>query len=90
MYSGFIQIESGAEKLHVSYIGLAASLINRPVLDNTTAFFGFQLPGILNPSGQLQTGPANYTFTNGDVPKLIFRWVPQFIIVVLWSDEDHL
>lgn len=90
MYSGFIQIEGGAEKLHVSYLGLAASLISRAVLDNTTAFFGFQLPAILNPSGQVQTGSANYTFTGGDVPKIIFRWVPQCIIVALLSDEDHL
>jgi hypothetical protein len=73
VYSGFIQIQDGTEILHVSYMGLAASLINRAVLDNTSAFFGYQLPAILTPGGQVQSGSAKYTFTNGDVPKIIFR-----------------
>ena len=73
VYSGFIQVTDGTEKLHVSYIGLAASLINRPVLDNTNTLFGFKLPAILTSSGQVQSGPTTYTFKNGNVPKIILR-----------------
>ena len=63
----------GTEKLHVSYIGLAASLINKQVLDNTKTILGYQLPAMLTSSGHVQSGPTTYTFKNGNVPTVIFR-----------------
>ncbi|TFK44150.1 pyrolysin [Crucibulum laeve] len=72
-YSGFIQIESGADKTHVTYLGLAASLKDKQVVDNTDEFFGEVIPAILDPAGDVQAGPANYTFVGEDVPTLLFR-----------------
>ncbi|KAK0194981.1 subtilisin-like protease [Armillaria mellea] len=58
VYSGFIQVSSGNETTHVSYMGLAASLKDQQV----------------NADGHVQTGAINYTFTNGNhYPSLLFR-----------------
>lgn len=73
VYSGFIQVTDGIENLHVSYLGLAASLLNRPILDNTSAFFGFQIPAMVSSTGKVLSGPTTYTFKNGNVPEIIFR-----------------
>jgi Fn3-like domain len=73
VFSGFIQITSGTERLHVTYIGLAASLKDKQVVDNTNTFFGVPIPAILDPSGNIQAGPRNYTFANSDVPTVLFR-----------------
>ncbi|KAK2464348.1 hypothetical protein APHAL10511_003805 [Amanita phalloides] len=75
VYSGFIEIDSGTERLHVTYLGLAASLKNKQVVDDTSTFFGFGLPAVSKPNGQVQSGPTNYTFIHGNVPKLLFRLV---------------
>ncbi|KAM6501852.1 pyrolysin [Amanita muscaria] len=76
VYSGFVQIDGGIdESLHVPYIGLAASLQDKQVLDTTSYYFGIQLPGLLDTNFNPQTGPANYTLTNGDAPTLLFRLV---------------
>ena len=73
VFSGFVQVDSGDESLHVTYLGLAASLKDKQIVDNTAAFFGFKLPALLNKSGQAQLGPANYSFVSGDVPKVLLR-----------------
>jgi hypothetical protein len=76
VFSGFIQITSGTERHHVTYIGLAASLKDKQVIDNTDSFFGVPIPAINDPSGSIQTGPRNYTFVNSDFPTVLFRSVP--------------
>ncbi|KAK0476848.1 subtilisin-like protease [Armillaria novae-zelandiae] len=74
VYSGFIQVSSGSETTHVSYMGLAASLKEQQVIDNTDFLFGVPLPLILDANGHVQIGPINYTFaTNNDYPSLLFR-----------------
>ncbi|PBK73462.1 pyrolysin [Armillaria solidipes] len=74
VYSGFIQISSGSETTHVSYMGLAASLKDQQVVDNTDFLFDVPLPLILDTYGHVQTGPINYTFANSnDYPNLLFR-----------------
>jgi hypothetical protein len=73
VYSGFIQLTSGTERLHVSYLGVAAALKNKQVLDNTDEFFGVPLPALLNAQGDLQDTPTNYTFVNGDFPAVLSR-----------------
>ncbi|KAF9467399.1 pyrolysin [Collybia nuda] len=75
IFSGFIQVSSGTEKLHVSYLGLAASLKNKHIIDNTDTFFGVQLPAVLDSTGNVQTSPVNYTFAGNDFPTLLFRLV---------------
>jgi len=76
VYSGAIEItSSGSDVTHVSYLGLAASLKDKQVVDNTDTFYGVKLPAILNGERAVQTAPTNYTFANGDFPSLLLRLV---------------
>ncbi|KAK7473132.1 hypothetical protein VKT23_001233 [Stygiomarasmius scandens] len=75
VYSGFIHVVSGTENLHVTYVGLGASLKDAQVLDDTDAFFGENIPAIIDAAGDFQNGPTNYTFDadTGDFPVLLWR-----------------
>lgn len=73
VYSGFIEITDGTQNFHVTYLGLVGSLIDKQVVDNTDFFFGVPIPAILDSLGNVQEGPANYTFVNEDVPTLLWR-----------------
>ncbi|KAL0572699.1 hypothetical protein V5O48_009273 [Marasmius crinis-equi] len=76
--SGFIRISpDGDAPLHVSYLGLAASLRDKQVLDTTDVFFGITLPALLNARGDVQEVPTNYTFNSdtADFPTVFFRLV---------------
>ncbi|KAK7473124.1 hypothetical protein VKT23_001225 [Stygiomarasmius scandens] len=75
VYSGFIHVVSGSEDLHVSYVGLGASLKNAQVLDDGDEFFGIKYPFILSAVSGQQTGPTNYTFdpATQDFPLLLWR-----------------
>jgi hypothetical protein len=76
VYSGAIEItSSGSDVTHVSYLGLAASLKDKQVVDNTDKFFGFKLPAVLDAAQAVQTAPRNYTFANSDFPSLVWRLV---------------
>jgi len=76
VYSGAIEItSSGSDITHVSYLGLAASLKDKQVVDNTDKFYGYKLPAILDGERAVQTAPKNYTFANGDFPSLLWRSV---------------
>lgn len=73
IFSGFIQISSKTENLHVSYLGLAGALKDQQVVDPTTFFFGVPTPVLLNSYGNVQTLPTNYSFNGQDFPSLLFR-----------------
>ncbi|KAK0462601.1 subtilisin-like protease [Desarmillaria tabescens] len=73
VYGGFIQVISGSEIVHATYLGLAASLYDKQVIDDTDFFFGVDLPVILDADGSVQTNPTNYTFSTSDYPSLLFR-----------------
>ncbi|ESK92042.1 hypothetical protein Moror_10326 [Moniliophthora roreri MCA 2997] len=75
IYSGFIQVDSENESLHVSYMGVAGSLVEKQILDTNATLSGFPLPAVVNASGDPQEGPRNYTFneTAGDYPTIIAR-----------------
>ncbi|KAJ7263768.1 hypothetical protein C8J57DRAFT_1230964 [Mycena rebaudengoi] len=73
VYSGFIEITSGTEKVHATYLGLAASLRDKQVVDNTDAVFGVELPVILDQDQNVQEGPANYTLVGDDAPLVFWR-----------------
>jgi hypothetical protein len=75
VYSGFIQIKSASETLKVTYLGVAARLKDKTVLDTSNKFFGFPLPALVNASGAPQTGEATYTLANKDVPTVMWRLV---------------
>ena len=74
LYSGFIEIAAPSENLHVTYIGLAASLKDKQVVDNSDIFFGAKIPALLDSQGDVQTTPTNYTFVGADVPTLLWRY----------------
>lgn len=76
VFSGFIEVEgsSVSDSFHVSYLGLAAGLKDKQVIDDTDHIFGIKLPALLNEKGTLQTSPRNYTFVNEDAPSLLERF----------------
>jgi len=75
VFSGFIQVggPTAADTAHVSYLGLAGSLKDKQVLDDTDVFFGVKIPALLDSAGNVQSGPVNYTFANDDAPTLLWR-----------------
>ncbi|KAJ7723517.1 subtilisin-like protease [Mycena metata] len=73
VYSGFIHVTSGNDSVHATYLGLAASLKDKQVIDNTDFIFGFTLPLILDASGNPQNASVNYTFVGTDAPTILWR-----------------
>ncbi|TFK18824.1 peptidase [Coprinopsis marcescibilis] len=74
VYSGFIHISSPGENHRVTYLGLAASLKDKRVLDDYDEWAEETLPAVVAATtGEVQTGPANYTFAEGDIPVLVYR-----------------
>lgn len=73
IFSGFIDIASVNETFHVSYVGLAASLKDAQVVDNSDVFFGVNLPALGASNGSFILGPANFTFVGDDFPTLVMR-----------------
>ncbi|KAJ7594531.1 subtilisin-like protease [Mycena floridula] len=74
-YSGFVHITSDTDDVHVTYLGVAATLKDKQVLDDTDFFFGFPVPLILDASGNIQEDPTNYSFVGDDFPAIIWRQV---------------
>ncbi|KAK0437979.1 pyrolysin [Desarmillaria tabescens] len=73
VFSGFINIVGANETLHVTYLGAAAALKDRTIIDDTDSYFGVTLPVILGGAGNVQTDPTNYTLVGGDIPTAVFR-----------------
>lgn len=73
VYSGFIKVAGQSESVQVSYSGVAASLLNKRVLDTTANFFGSPLPYILQPDKTIQKATRTYTFQNNDYPRIYLR-----------------
>ncbi|KAK7019409.1 hypothetical protein VNI00_018064 [Paramarasmius palmivorus] len=62
VYSGFIQLTDEEEQLHVAYLGLAATLYDKKVMDDTD-FLGLQFPLLVKDSDEIDV-PTNFTFDN--------------------------
>jgi hypothetical protein len=73
VYSGWVTIISSTESLQVPYLGAAAALKDKRVLDTSDYYFDITLPAILDANGNPQTEPTNYTFTDSDYPSLLAR-----------------
>lgn len=84
VYSGFIQAISGSETVHATYLGLAASLYDKQVIDDTDHLLGFVLPAIVNADGDVQEEPTNYTFIEGDFPSVLFRCGDELFWRFIW------
>ncbi|KAG8903005.1 hypothetical protein FRB99_003838 [Tulasnella sp. 403] len=74
VYSGFIKIASDAEDVHVSYLGVAASMKNMQVIDTSATYFdGVTLPTVLDHTGNPQKDGETYTFKDDNYPVLLYR-----------------
>ncbi|KAH6897584.1 peptidase [Coprinopsis sp. MPI-PUGE-AT-0042] len=73
VYSGFILIDSPGETQRVTYLGLAAKLKDKRILDDDTQWIGAALPAVTNGWDEPVNGPHNFTFTGDDYPGLVFR-----------------
>ena len=73
MYSGFIQVDAPGESYHVTYQGLASSIKDKKIFDESDYFFGFKTPVTVDPAGEIQTEPRNYTYVCDDLPALLYR-----------------
>ncbi|KAG9086315.1 hypothetical protein FS749_003726 [Ceratobasidium sp. UAMH 11750] len=76
VYSGFIQAKgSDGSSLHSTYLGVAASLKDMKVVDNTDAYFGVKLPLVSDKNGDPITGPTTYSMKGNDTPLVLYRLV---------------
>jgi hypothetical protein len=76
VYSGFINAAgSDGSKLHSTYLGVAASLKDMKIIDNTDAYFGEKLPLVTDKDGNPIAGPTTYTMNGTDTPLVIYRLV---------------
>ena len=73
VYSGFIQIDAPGESYHVTYQGLATSIKDKKIFDDSDYFFGFKTLVTVDPASKIQTGPRNYTFVGDDLPSVKLR-----------------
>jgi hypothetical protein len=73
VYSGFILIDSPGETQRVTYLGLAAKLKDKRILDDDTQWIGAALPSITDGWDAPVNGPHNFTFTGDDYPGIVFR-----------------
>ena len=70
--------------VHATYLGLAASLYYKQVIDDTDHLLGFVLPAIVNVDGDVQEEPTNYTFIEGDFPSVLFRCDDELFWRFIW------
>ncbi|KAJ1303089.1 hypothetical protein OPQ81_011290 [Rhizoctonia solani] len=78
VYSGYIQAAgSDGTVLRSTYLGLAASLKDMRVVDNTTTVFGAgkKLPLIQDKNNQTVNGSATFTMQGMDYPLVVYRLV---------------
>ncbi|CAE6450001.1 unnamed protein product [Rhizoctonia solani] len=78
VYSGYIQATgSDGTTLRSTYLGLAATLKDMRVVDNTTTIFGAgkRLPLIRDKNNQTVNGSATFTMQGTDYPLLVYRLV---------------
>ena len=54
-------------------MGLAASLRDKQVLDNTNTLYGIPFPTVVNSSGSVQDDTTNYTFSDNDYPMMLLK-----------------
>ncbi|PFH53716.1 hypothetical protein AMATHDRAFT_45185 [Amanita thiersii Skay4041] len=66
LYSGFIMITSQTETLHVTYLGLGASIRDKKVLDRSSL-------AVIAKNGEPHKWPTPYTFVGGSVPEIQYR-----------------
>ncbi|KAH9892693.1 subtilisin-like protease [Cubamyces lactineus] len=89
VFSGFIEISNANESYQVSYLGLAGSLKDVQVVDDTDVFFGVDLPVLTDAAGNFITNATNFTFVGDDAPSVLMRLTfgtPKLLFDLVESD----
>ncbi|KAH6906334.1 peptidase [Coprinopsis sp. MPI-PUGE-AT-0042] len=73
VFSGYVLIDSPGETQRVTYLGLAASLKDKQILDHSDKWVNATLPAILNGTNAAQAISTNYTFAGNDFPRVAWR-----------------
>ncbi|KAH6906362.1 peptidase [Coprinopsis sp. MPI-PUGE-AT-0042] len=75
VYSGFILIDSPGETQRVTYLGLAAKIKDKRILDDDPQYIDAPLPAFTNGWRDVITGPHNFTFSEADLdfPACVYR-----------------
>jgi Fn3-like domain len=73
VFSGYVLIDSPGETQRVTYLGLAASLKDKQILDPSDKWVKATLPAILNGTNAAQTASTNWTFAGNDFPRVAWR-----------------
>ena len=94
VYSGWIEVtgQQTGEVLSVTYLGIAANLKERKVIDNTDYFFGEEIPGLLDGNGVMVKNETRFNFQNDNFPGIIFRLVfgtPTLLFDLVAPDFDE-
>jgi hypothetical protein len=58
VYSGFIFVTCSTKSVHATYLGVATSLKNTHIVDNTDEIFGMDLPASSTCKGTFRMGPS--------------------------------
>lgn len=90
VYSGWIQVGSQDDSVHVAYLGVGNSLKKARIVDNTEGFFDVRLPVVLDAGGEPQLSSKNYTFVGEDFPTLVYRLTFGSPLVRLDLVEDDI
>ncbi|KAF5348713.1 hypothetical protein D9758_006755 [Tetrapyrgos nigripes] len=80
VYAGFIQIASGDEQTHVTYMGLAAMLLDKQTLDNSSVVVSSSQQDFTKSAESVVEERAivaaqNYTFVGDDYPSISFSLI---------------
>jgi hypothetical protein len=75
VYSGWIEITGGNETYRVTYLGVAGSLKEKKIIDDTDEFTETVLPSIaLNGTFVSGSTPTSFNFESNDTsPELVWR-----------------
>jgi hypothetical protein len=74
IYSGYITITSTKSSLKVPYLGAAAALRDKAILDNSPGYFVYPIPALVNTTQWPQQNGTAYSFNATDYPSIIFRY----------------
>ncbi|KAG8703544.1 hypothetical protein FRC12_018728 [Ceratobasidium sp. 428] len=76
VYSGFIQANgSDGSLIHSTYLGVAASLKDMKVIDDTDSYFDVKLPLIRDKDGNPINSTTTYSMQGNDTPEAVYRLV---------------
>ncbi|KAG8953400.1 hypothetical protein FRC04_002242 [Tulasnella sp. 424] len=74
VYSGFLNVASAEDSVHVAYMGVVGAMRGMKIWDRTTDYFPVAGPFIIDPAGNVQNKPVTYKWRNStDYPAVVSR-----------------